>query len=67
MTDTAPRTTPADKRRGDAILATMQAQRAYCDQVPNEDRSTFDEAHAIVERLVAGGFIDLKATGKAAA
>jgi hypothetical protein len=59
MTATATATATAiePKRRGDAILATMQAQRAYAQSSPAPTRSGFDEAHAIVERLVQDGFI----------
>ncbi|MFB7853784.1 hypothetical protein [Rhodococcus qingshengii] len=45
------------KTRGDAILATMQAARAYRDNTPDILRSTFDEAHAVIERLQADGYL----------
>lgn len=57
--DTEPRNTPADKRRGDAILTTMQAARAYRDTTAPPDMHPFDEAHHIVGRLVDGGYIHL--------
>lgn len=45
------------KTRGDAILATMQAARAYRDGTAAADYSQFDEAHAVIERLQADGYL----------
>ncbi|MFI8660739.1 hypothetical protein ACIGKR_12175 [Rhodococcus qingshengii] len=45
------------KTRGDAILATMQAARAYRDGTAAVDYSQFDEAHAVIERLQADGYL----------
>lgn len=45
------------KTRGDAILATMQAARAYRDGTAVNYRSEFDHAHAIIERLQADGYL----------
>ena len=52
------------KTRGDAILATMQAARAYRTNTPDLLRSTFDEAHAVIERLQADGYITEPETAK---
>lgn len=56
---TAPRNTPADRRRGDAILAVIQAQRAFEAETEASNYQEFDEAYAIVERLVADGYLVL--------
>ncbi|MBV6758374.1 hypothetical protein [Rhodococcus opacus] len=50
------------KTRGDAILAVMQAQRAHrtAERTPPLAASTnlqFDEAHAVIERLQADGYL----------
>lgn len=47
----------AKHQRGAAILATMQARRAYRDATPRADRSKFDEAHAVIERLEGEGYL----------
>lgn len=62
--------TNPQRLRGDAILAAMQAGRTYAAETAADpsQRSNFDAAHAIVDRLIADGFIDLDAaTGKVAA
>ncbi len=50
-----------ERRRGDAILAAMQAARAYRVQTRTRCHSEFDEAHAVIDRLIADGFLDLPA------
>jgi hypothetical protein len=45
--------------RGDVILATHQAARAYEAATPDLLRSTFDMAHAVVERLMKDGFVQV--------
>jgi RNase P/RNase MRP subunit p29 len=51
--------------RGDVILATMQALRAQRGQsktaaVPSKTPE-FDEAHGVVDRLIADGFVQVPA------
>ncbi|SLG40178.1 Uncharacterised protein [Mycobacteroides abscessus subsp. abscessus] len=60
-----PRTDIAARRRGDAILAAMQAKRAYLAASDSEERSEFDEAHAVIERLTAAGFVTFDAPAPA--
>lgn len=44
-------------KRGDVILAVMQAQRAYRAETSPLDASAFDEAHAVADRLIADGIV----------
>lgn len=52
-------TAPTPKTRGDAILAVIQATRGYHHEARKQMVPTtpFDEAHAVIERLQADGYL----------
>ncbi|MCZ4557965.1 hypothetical protein O4215_20600 [Rhodococcus maanshanensis] len=65
MTAPAPTSTlsaAASKRRADAIVATAQALREFdkTARAASLKVREFDQAHAVVDRLAAAGYIDLE-------